>query len=240
MFTTQDRDFLMEIQNTNPEIYDFITHLQEEQAYDIRVGCHDICNTISVIFGNFQLIELTNPLLKNSSRWKQIKNDVHYLVHTMEGISTYRYARKINPVMTNVQTFMTRLMAFTANNIKYSSLHLQFNTASSTMEILMDTEKVTYIINSILDNLTEVTPNAYVTISTECTDTNFCINVSDNVSIIPDEIRENLFQPFITNKQQHVGLSLATSYQIMLAHNGSLDYIADPDRGHTFVLNFKR
>lgn len=240
MFTTQDRDFLMEIQNTNPEIYDFITHLQEEQAYDIRVGCHDICNTISVIFGNFQLIELTNPFLKNSSRWKQIKDDVHYLVHTMEGISTYRYARKINPVMTNVQTFMTRLMAFTANNIKYSSLHLQFNTASSTMEILMDTEKVTYIINSILDNLTEVTPNAYVTISTECTDTNFCINVSDNVSIIPDEIRENLFQPFITNKQQHVGLSLATSYQIMLAHNGSLDYIADPDRGHTFVLNFKR
>lgn len=240
MFTTQDRDFLMEIQNTNPEIYDFITHLMEERAYDIRVGCHDICNTISVIFGNFQLIELTNPKLKDSSRWNQIKDDVRYLVHTMEGVSTYRYARNINPVMTNIQTFMTDLMSSLSANINYSSLHLQFHTTSSPMEVLMDTDKVTYIINAILNNLIESTPNAHVTISTEYTDTNFYIKVSDDISIIPDEIRENLFQPFITNKQQHVGLSLATAYQIMLAHNGSLDYYANPERGHAFILNFKR
>ncbi len=240
MFTTQDRDFLMEIQNTNPEIYDFIMHLQEERAYDIRVGCHDICNTISVIFGNFQLIELSNPQLKDNARWKQMKDDVQYLVHSMEAISKYRYAGRIYPVMTDIQYFFNRLRTSIMKNPKYHSLHFQFNTASLLSDILMDSDKINYIFTTIFDNLCESTPNTDVTISTECSDTCFCIKISDNISVIPDEIRENMFQPFVTDKQQHVGLSLATSYQIMLAHNGSLDYIANPDKGHTFILNFPR
>ncbi len=240
MYTVQDRDFLMEIKNTNPEIYDYITHLQEERAYDLKVGCHDICNTISVIFGNFQLIELGNPQLKDSARWNQMKDDVQYLVHTMEAISKYRYAGRIYPIITNLQDFFDNLKSSIFRNPKYFSLHLQFNTASPISEILMDSDKINYIFTTILDNLCESESSATVTISTECNDNNFCIKISDDISVIPDEIRENMFQPFVTNKQQHVGLSLATSYQIMLAHNGSLDYIANIDKGHTFILNFPR
>ena len=98
MYTVKDFDFLMKIQETKPDIYEYIEHLSNEFHQDVSLGCHEVCNIISLIFGNFQLIELTNPQILQNLRWQQMNEDIRYLVHFMESISVFRYAQSISPV----------------------------------------------------------------------------------------------------------------------------------------------
>jgi PAS domain S-box-containing protein len=48
------------------------------------------------------------------------------------------------------------------------------------------------------------------------------VAVSDNGPGIPDEIREKLFEPFVTSKQKGTGLGLAITKRIVTAHQGSI------------------
>jgi len=48
------------------------------------------------------------------------------------------------------------------------------------------------------------------------------ITVSDNGPGIPDSIRERIFEPFVTTKQQGTGLGLAITKRIVTAHHGSI------------------
>ena len=50
------------------------------------------------------------------------------------------------------------------------------------------------------------------------------IRVADNGSGIPSEIRDTLFQPFVTaGKDNGIGLGLATVYKIVQEHQGRVE-----------------
>jgi signal transduction histidine kinase len=46
------------------------------------------------------------------------------------------------------------------------------------------------------------------------------VTVADNGPGVPEEIRENLFEPFATTKSVGMGLGLAISRAILSAHGG--------------------
>jgi two-component system, NtrC family, sensor histidine kinase AtoS len=48
------------------------------------------------------------------------------------------------------------------------------------------------------------------------------VTISDNGPGIPDEIRDRIFEPFITTKSQGTGLGLAITKRIVTAHRGSI------------------
>ncbi len=48
------------------------------------------------------------------------------------------------------------------------------------------------------------------------------VTVSDNGPGIPDEIKDHIFEPFVSNKPRGTGLGLAISKQILTAHRGSV------------------
>lgn len=54
------------------------------------------------------------------------------------------------------------------------------------------------------------------------------VTVSDNGPGIPDEIREHIFEPFVTNNPQGTGLGLAITKRIINAHRGSISVNSFP------------
>jgi signal transduction histidine kinase len=48
------------------------------------------------------------------------------------------------------------------------------------------------------------------------------VTVTDNGPGIPDEIKNRLFEPFVSNNPRGTGLGLAISKQIVTAHRGSI------------------
>ena len=63
------------------------------------------------------------------------------------------------------------------------------------------------------------------------------ISVVDNGSGLPDEVRAQLFQPFVSTKTTGMGLGLSISHTIASAHNGRLWAEPNPGGGTIFHLS---
>lgn len=62
------------------------------------------------------------------------------------------------------------------------------------------------------------------------------ISVTDCGPGIPDTLQASVFDPFVTTKDEHVGLGLSMSRAIVRAHGGSLEHERGPGRETSFVL----
>jgi len=62
------------------------------------------------------------------------------------------------------------------------------------------------------------------------------IRVSDTGPGIPSAIRERVFQPFFTTKEEGTGLGLSIASRIVEEHGGWLDVSSEEGKGSTFVL----
>ncbi len=66
------------------------------------------------------------------------------------------------------------------------------------------------------------------------------LEVSDQGSGIPDDVRARIFDPFFTTKSTGTGLGLPLTRQILEAHGGSIAYEPVVPHGSRFVLLFPR
>ena len=56
------------------------------------------------------------------------------------------------------------------------------------------------------------------------------IEISDDGPGIPEEIKANIFEPFVSGKENGTGLGLALANKIISEHNGWLSVVSTPGR----------
>ncbi|MGL1701379.1 sensor histidine kinase, partial [Vibrio parahaemolyticus] len=79
-----------------------------------------------------------------------------------------------------------------------------------------------------------------VTVSTKNLGNKIEINISDNGTGIPNDIKEKIFQPFFTTKPtgQGTGLGLSLAYDIVTKlHGGKLTVESEQGSGTTFIIS---
>ena len=94
-----------------------------------------------------------------------------------------------------------------------------------------------YVVNKKIKE----TGNSYkpsVVVETTIAGNEIGINVSDNGSGIPENVRENIFQPFFTTKPtgQGKGLGLSLSYDTVKAHGGEIKLITKEKEGIVYFI----
>jgi signal transduction histidine kinase len=62
------------------------------------------------------------------------------------------------------------------------------------------------------------------------------IRLKDNGPGIPESIRDNIFQPFFTTKEEGTGLGLSIAARIVEEHQGRLDIQSKEGQGSTFII----
>ena len=109
------------------------------------------------------------------------------------------------------------------------------------MLVYADESLVSRVVNNLLKNASEaigeegqITLRAYTNAQESV-----IIDITDNGTMIPDDVASHIFVPFFTTKPQGSGIGLSISRQIMQACNGSIDLITDKTDGlTTFRLTF--
>ncbi len=237
MITQTDKKYLAQLKIDNPEVYEFIQHVLDDYRLDTRLGCHDIANIVSLIYGNFQLMELTTPGLTDNPCWAQMSEDMRLLVNSMKSVSYYRYAHHIKPTKEKLETFISEKLMPLINSDNYSHLHIQTNICLEQIEINVDMSKLVFAIKGILDNIAEYDCKVNVNVSVYSKADMLFIDITDDCSIIAAETLSKLFQPFNTNKSTHIGLSLSSAYQIVMAHGGDIVFSPIGDKGYNYIIS---
>jgi signal transduction histidine kinase len=99
----------------------------------------------------------------------------------------------------------------------------------------IDAELMEQVFLNLLTNAAQASaPGAVVTVRTREADGKAVISVIDQGCGIPADTIETIFNPFVTTKQDGVGLGLAIVTKIVDGHGGKMAVESQPGKGSSF------
>jgi len=109
-------------------------------------------------------------------------------------------------------------------------------------EIIVDKKKLERVLINLIRNSIEALKgkkkDKKITLQIEKKKTKVRFSLSDNGRGIPEDIRESLFEPFVTKHTSGgTGLGMAIVKQIIESHKGEITFETRAGEGTTFVFN---
>ena len=241
MISEKDIRLLNQVRDTNPEIYNLIERMQQNQATTMSKISHRLKNIISIISSSLQFIESQHPETSDFNLWPQLRSSTKYLVQFMDQEAIYRHSANIELKLMNLQDLlwsipdiMDDLYELDTNNCMRN---YNYDIASNIPEINGDYSKLKYALIEIMKNAYEATSdNDTITISACIVDSSVNITIKDKgVGIDINAINEATV-PFFTTKNDHVGTGLSIAKRIIRSHGGNLTLSSDEETCVTITL----
>lgn len=197
--------------------------------------------------------EIRNPLTTILGFLKILRNYIsNHSSNTSENLSTYLDI--IESEFTNIQMQITGFLSFSKKEIIEEPLvGISANTLIKSVIAMitprMINENISFqfiegkdmklkvqkiavqqvlsnIISNSIDALSEIKGDKKLTITCEITGDAYVICVTNNGPVIPEEIKDSLFEPFVTGKEEGTGLGLAICKQIMTKNSGDVTFVS--------------
>ncbi len=237
MITCKDKMYIEELNKTHPDICSFFNGILLETKQNIKKGCHDIVNLLSLVYGHIQLFELTHPELASDSRWSIINDSIRQLNDMMKAISAYRYADTASLSYGSISLTVKQILNGYSSG---SSLNIIYEIPEKLPDVFYNPDNLRYILSALLDNISDIDACADAVIQISDTPEYVLLKVSDSLEGLSTDVMHDLFRPFNSSKQFHSGMSLATAYRMSVAQGGTLYYEKSAAGGSCFTLSMKK
>ncbi len=130
------------------------------------------------------------------------------------------------------------IILLTQASVRQEGLSITAELDPAATRAQIDKVKIQQVLFNLMRNNIEAMhgqPRREVSVATKRTDENMVeISVADTGPGLPNEVREKLFQPFVTTKTDGMGVGLSVCHAIIEAHGGHLWAEDNPDGGTTF------
>lgn len=204
---------------------------------------HDLKNPMTTIKGFADLLGRSDLAPEMRKRFSQtISHTIDIFVGMTQEILDYARgssALALQPInvgqfVRNIRSFL--LPAFSQRNVQIKT-HLKY-----TGPILMDRDKMWRVFINIANNALDVLEsNGVLLITSQRLDGEVEFWLADNGPGIPEEIKDTLFEPFVTcGKQYGTGLGLAIAKKIVEAHGGTIRVESRRGQGACFIIRVPR
>lgn len=118
--------------------------------------------------------------------------------------------------------------------------YVTFESSEEEIITTFDRTQIVRIINNLVKNAIQAIPDyepfPSVQVKIYRTGTDVCIEVKDNGSGIPVEIRNRIFEPQFTTKSSGMGLGLAMIKNMVESYGGNIHFETIIDKGTTFFV----
>lgn len=212
----------------------------------ISMVMHDIRNPISQIDGIAQMIEedpgneevnteLSQLLLASTKSAYDIIHDVLDFTKEAEvSLASVNLNDYLKNAIEEAKKRMTR------NFEKEVEISLELDTKEG-FHVRLDARKIDRVIINLLNNSVEILmfksiKKAKIIINAFVDENYLKIRIKDNGPGVPEEIKDDLFKPFVTkNKKEGTGLGLAIVRQIVESHSGRIS-LETSEVGASFLI----
>jgi len=157
--------------------------------------------------------------------YEEIREAVNQMTEQLRAILEFSRTQTVNrPVHANLAPVIERVVHTVKARPSFSGIQVDVSFEGGS-EGWFDPASLERVFHNLLLNACEAAPpeSGHVAVTTHQTPAGLEIRIADNGNGIPMDIRDKLFQPFVTSgKENGIGLGLATVQKIVQEHQGQV------------------
>ncbi len=202
---------------------------------------HEIRNPLGGIAGYAGMLERDLGSEDPNRRLvHKIIEGVARLNRIVSSLLTYTRPLRLNVHPVNLTELVEEATAFFAIDVERSreDIHIERRYADRKLTCRIDPEQLQQVILNLLQNAMQAMPEGgTISVDVHAGNSEGIFTISDTGIGMDDDVREKLFTPFFTTKEDGTGLGLVTSKKIIDAHNGQIRVDSEPGRGTQFSIS---
>lgn len=214
----------------------------------LSTSSHEFRTPLTTILIASEMLAMIGRTCSDQKYFEQIvkiQNSVTYMTGLLDEILTIdrtdKEVWKFNPSMINLENFCRKMveevcdLATPLHNIKYEYL-------SHSKHAIVDDKLLQHILTNLLSNALKYSPDGgEIIFKVDQLNSTLEFTLSDKGIGIPDQEKENLFEPFYrcknASKIKGTGLGLAIVKRSVESHGGKIVFESKIDEGTTFTVS---
>lgn len=206
---------------------------------------HEIRNPLNSISIAAQRLAAEFVPNENSDEFQSITSNIRSETKRLDNIITRFLAlarsekKNVEPV--NLEKFFKEDAAFLKLEANQIGIELELDIESNLI-VNTDRESLMQVVTNLFNNAKEALngSSGKIKFSASQVDNSIHLVFSDSGPGVPDEIRNDIFKPFFTTKENGTGLGLPTVHRIVNELGGEIKLNRSKSGGAEFVLKFKK
>ncbi len=205
---------------------------------------HEIRNPLGVIKGSAEILtqklESADPLAKELAGY--IYTEVNRVSALVSRFLDFARPSQLDLEASDLTSVVERCLKTVAEQGACARVKIQRYFAPGLPKVLLDLDLCDQVFTNLLMNACEAMGEQggelKVRIQRAGDAEGVVVEIEDTGPGVPLELKEQIFNPFVTTKKTGVGLGLAVVSKIVDAHGGSVKLISEPHRGACFRVTF--
>lgn len=209
--------------------------LNAKHQFMLSQVSHEIRNPVTLVNSFLQLLEGRHPELRHDNYWQKIMENMDFLKYLLNELSEFNNSEKLNLQTTNLYLVFREVIDSVSPGLNETGITIDLEKKTPVPVIQADGVKIRQLLLNLIRNARDAissTGHIHCTIRSDVD--NVILTISDTGGGIPNEYESDLFEPFITHKQEGTGLGLPICKRIVQAHNGTITYHTVTGKGTTF------
>jgi signal transduction histidine kinase len=235
------QNVLNHLRHTNDLFVDELVHKEKlsligEMATSLM---HDLRNPVQVILSAADVIRMNHSDPETVDCCEKMRLQCDRLV-TMAGelLEFSKGESKLHFNHTDTTALLQQFLSF--NEDYFQQTGLKISVEAEPAEIEVDSMRLLRVLQNLVTNAVEAIgsrPEGHIEVKAWVSDSVLYLSVSDNGPGIPNEIRNRIFDPFVTQgKQGGTGLGMAIVQSVVLAHRGKITFETEIGQGTQFLV----
>jgi signal transduction histidine kinase len=208
---------------------------------------HEIRNPLGVIKGSAEILtqklDNTNPLAQELAGY--IYTDVNRVSALVSRFLDFARPSQLDLSTHDVASIVERCLKTVSEQGACKKVKIKRDFAPGLPRVLLDHDLCEQVFTNLFMNACEAMGEdggelrVRLRASDEKAETRgVVVEIEDSGPGVPADMKEQIFNPFVTTKKSGVGLGLAIVSKIVDAHGGSLKLVSEPGPGACFRVEF--
>ncbi|MEW6260116.1 MAG: ATP-binding protein [Thermodesulfobacteriota bacterium] len=206
---------------------------------------HSLRNPFTSV--KMRLFSLGRSLKLNETQQEDfdvISEEIQHIDTIVQNFLEFSRPPKLRMTRVSPSSVVDLVIRLLAHRLNSYDVTVEIRRKAMLPEIEADPEQLKEVLVNLVVNACEAMKRGgHITIEEEetfdmQTGRSVVLRVADTGPGIPEDIRENVFQPFFTTKEEGTGLGLSIAARIVQEHGGELSVESAKGQGAVFVMRF--
>jgi len=201
---------------------------------------HEINNPLTGILTNSSL--MLEDLPGDDPRREDVQTIVNETLRCRKIVKgLLDFGRQTKPLKQslNLNQVVERVLSLIENQASFRNIKITKALDPELLPVMADQDQIQQVFLNIVLNASEAMPQGgEIAIASRNVPGESKVEVSfkDTGTGIPEDIKDKIFEPFITTKSTGTGLGLSIAYGIVERHHGTLRVESSPGKGTTIII----